>query len=264
MNCLSLEKRKQIVHLLIEGNSIRGTARLADVQKNTVLKLLTEIGEACMDYHNEHMRNLKCKTIEVDEIWSFIQSKEKNIPHDKKHDALGTVWTWTAIDADTRLAVSWHIGGRDLKSAKSFIGDLHGRLAGRVQITSDGHHPYIEAIEQFFGNDVDYGIVEKIYAPNGKYISSRKKIITGMPIHDKISTSYVERQNLTMRMSIKRMARKTNAFSKNVHNHGCAIALHFFYYNFCRIHSTLRVTPAMAAGISDRVWDIEDIICKFA
>lgn len=270
MNKLNTAKRKQVVAALVEGNSIRATCRMTDVAKGTVLKLLADLGTACEKYQREHLRGLNCKKIQCDEIWAFCYAKEKNVPEAMKgQHGVGDVWTWTALDADSKLMVSWWVGDRNAGSAKVFIDDLAGRLASRVQLTSDGHKVYLEAIEGAFGSGVDYAMLVKLYgeAPEAqkrysaaRCIGSKKVPISGNPSLDAVSTSFVERQNLTMRMSMRRFTRLTNAFSKKVENLEAAIALHFMYYNYCRIHQTLRVTPAMEAGIADHVWEIEEII----
>ena len=270
MNKLPLAKRAQVLHLLVEGNSLRATARLSDVAFNTVAKLFVGAGRACLAYQDEAFHNLPCKRLQLDEIWSFVYAKEKNVAAAKEApDDAGDVWTWVAIDADTKLVPSWRIGDRSTETAIAFVDDLSDRLASRVQITTDGHRPYLEAVEQAFGADVDYAQLVKIYgaAPEafkGRYSPAectgiRKTRIEGKPDAKHVSTSYVERQNLTMRMSIRRFTRLTNAFSKKLENHALSVALHYMHYNFCRIHKTLRVTPAMAAGVTDRLWSVSDI-----
>ena len=271
MNKLPPEKRAQILHLLCEGNSIRAVTRLTGASKNTVTKLLIDAGKACMGYHDAHVRDVKSKRVQVDEIWSFVYSKQKNVASAKAApDDAGDVWTWTAIDADSKLILSYLIGGRDSECAMWFVDDLRSRLANRVQLTSDGHKPYLEAVEGAFGGDIDYAILIKMYgaAPEsakGRYspaecTGARKERIEGNPDPKHVSTSFAERNNLTMRMHMRRFTRLTNAFSKKVENHACAVALHIMYYNFVRIHSTLRMTPAMAAGVSERLWEIGDIV----
>lgn len=270
MNKLSTKERGQIIHMLVEGNSLRATARMADVSRNTVDKLLSDVGAACLAYQDEHLRNLPCKRIQCDEIWSFVYAKQKNVPEGMEDEA-GDVWTWTAIDADTKLVPCWHVGGRDIESASIFIDDLASRLSNRVQLTTDGHKAYLDAIESTFGNDIDYARLIKIYGTDpvakrekryspAKFIESKIEVVSGDPDKEHISTSYVERQNLTMRMSMRRFTRLTNGFSKKVENHMHAISLHFMYYNFCRIHKSLGVTPAMEAGVTDTLHDIEWII----
>jgi len=258
--------------MLVEGNSLRATARMADVSRNTVDKLLREAGEACLDYQDTVLRDLPCKRIQCDEIWSFVYAKKKNVAGAvAAPEGAGDIWTWTAIDADTKLVPCWHVGNRDMESAKTFIDDLAGRLANRVQLTTDGHRPYLAAVEDAFGNDIDYARLIKIYGTDGKsspekryspadYIESRAEGVTGSPDRNHVSTSYVERQNLTMRMSMRRFTRLTNGFSKKVENHMHSISLHFMYYNFCKIHTTLKVTPAMEAGITDTLHGLDFIV----
>ena len=270
MNRLTTEKRAQILHLLVEGTSIRAITRLTGASKNTVAKLLADVGEACQAYHDEHVRGLKCQRVQCDEIWSFVYSKQKNIPERLQGmPGIGDVWTWTAIDADSKLAVSWLVGGRDAEYANVFMQDVASRLANRVQLTTDGHIPYLEAVEGAFGADVDFAQLIKVYgqAPDGQRrysppvcVGARKERFEGNPDKKHISTSYVERQNLTMRMHMRRFTRLTNAFSKKVDNHAHAVALHFVYYNFCRIHKSLKVTPAMEAGIAESVYELEFIV----
>lgn len=269
MNKLTKDKRIQIISALVEGNSLRATARMCDVAFNTVLKLLPEIGRACADYQDRALRNLKCKRIQCDEIWSFCYAKEKNVPADKKGQfGYGDIWTWVAIDADTKIVPSFMVGNRDYRSAKIFMDDLAGRLSNRVQLTTDGHRAYLEAVEGAFGADVDYAMLVKIYGATqeetryspAECIGCEQRAVSGKPDPKHISTSFVERQNLTMRMGIRRFTRLTNAFSKKVENHTYHIALHYMHYNFCRIHKTLRVTPAMEAGITDHVWTVEEML----
>jgi len=270
MNKLSKAKQAEVVAALVEGNSIRATVRITGVAKNTIVKLLADLGRACAEYQDKIFRNLPCKRIQCDEIWSFCYAKEKNVPEAKKGVfGYGDVWTFTAICADTKLVPSWHIGRRDLGDATIFMKDLASRLANRVQLTTDGHKIYLEAVESAFGSDIDFSQLVKLY---GQTIEGQKRYsppqcigtlrtkINGNPEAQKISTSYVERQNLTMRMNMRRFTRLTNAFSKKIENLFYAISLHFMYYNFCRIHQTLRVTPAMEAKVTDHVWDIADIL----
>lgn len=270
MNKLPLAKRAQIIGLLVEGTSLRATSRLADCSINTVTKLLVDVGTACAEYQDKTLRNLPCKRIQCDEIWSFVYSKQKNIPEEMRGQyGVGDVWTWTAIDAETKLVPSFLIGTRDGGVAYDFMQDLAGRLAHRVQLTTDGHRAYLEAVEAAFGADIDFAQLVKIYgpAPQGpdrkyspeNFCGTKVNVVTGDPDAEKISTSYVERQNLTMRMGMRRFTRLTNGFSKKVENHGHAVALHFMHYNFGRIHKSLRITPAMAAGVSDHVWSLEEI-----
>lgn len=267
MNRLTTAKRAQILGLLVEGMSLRAASRLADVSINTVTKLLVDVGTACAAYQDAALHNLPCKRIQCDEIWSFVGAKQKNVA--RGADGYGDVWTWTAICADTKLIASWMVGSRDGEAADAFIADLAPRLRNRVQLTTDGHKVYLNAVEEAFGADVDYAMLVKIYGEGGvndqrryspaPFVSAEKKTITGKPDVDHVSTSYVERQNLTMRMSCRRFTRLTNAFSKKVENHAHAVALHFMHYNFGRIHKSLRVTPAMQAGVSDHVWSLEEI-----
>lgn len=271
MNKLSLQKRAQIIGLLVEGNSMRSVTRLIGCSINTVTKLLIDAGTACAIYQNEVMRDLPCKRIQCDEIWAFCGMKEKNVP--KEHEGelgYGDVYTWTAICADTKLVPNFLIGRRDAEYAYTFMHDLAGRLRNRVQLTTDGHHAYLNAVASNFGSEIDYAMLVKVYgATVGKEDQRRysppectgaeKRRINGNPDIKHVSTSFVERQNLTMRMGMRRFTRLTNAFSKKLNNLECAVALHFMYYNFGRIHKTLRVTPAMEAGISDHVWTLEKI-----
>lgn len=267
MNRLSIKQRAQILHLLVEGNSLRATARIADVSRNTVDKLLRDVGAACLDYQDKTLTNLPCKRVQCDEIWSFVYAKQKNVPLGMEDEA-GSVWTWTAIDADTKLVPCWHLGGRSFEDATSFIDDLAGRLSNRVQLTTDGYKLYLEAIDNAFGNDIDYARLIKIYGTDhseqkryspSKFKESKCQPLTGNPDDKHISTSYVERQNLTMRMSMRRFTRLTNGFSKKMENHMHAISLHYMYYNFGRVHQSLKMTPAMAADVSDHIWSLEKI-----
>jgi IS1 family transposase len=243
---------------------------MCNVAFNTVLKLLPEIGAACEEYQQRMLVNLPCKRIQCDEIWSFCYAKAKNVPADKQGQfGYGDVWTWTAMCADTKLVPSWRIGTRGAGTAYEFMHDLAERLAHRVQLTTDGHRVYVDAVESAFGSEIDYAMLVKLYGADrdesearyspAECIGCRAIPITGKPKAQHISTSFVERQNLTMRMNMRRFTRLTNAFSKKVENHAAAVALHYMHYNFCRIHQTLRVTPAMEAGISDHVWSVEEI-----
>ena len=268
MNKLTHNKRVQILNLLVEGNSMRATARLADVAFNTVAKLFIETAKVCAEYQDQAFRNLTCKRLQLDEIWSFVYAKAKNVPDEKRGNA-GDVWTWVAIDADSKLVPSWRIGNRDSITACEFVKDLAGRLANRVQVTADGFKPYLVAVDEAFGSEVDFAQLIKIYAENSdgqkRYgpaacIGAKKSKVIGSPDMCCVSTSFVERQNLTMRMSIRRFTRLTNAFSKKIENHAHSVALHYMHYNFVRIHKTLRVSPAMAAGVTDHLWTIGDII----
>jgi IS1 family transposase len=270
MNKLTHEKSVQILHVLMEGNSLPAAARLADVSFNTVLKLFADAGRACEAYQDRALRNLSCRRLQLDEIWSFVYAKAKNVPAAKSPPpSAGDAWTWVAIDADTKLVPTWHIGQRDGYIADLFVRDLAGRLRNKVQITTDGLRAYLEAIEGTFGADVDYAMLQKIYGPSpegqrryspAECVGCEKRVIEGNPDPAHISTSYIERQNLTMRMSIRRFTRLTNAFSKKLENHALAVALHYMHYNFVRIHKSLRVTPAMAAGVTDRLWGVSDIV----
>ena len=272
MNVLPIEKRTQIINLLVEGNSMRATSRIADCSINTVTKLLIDVGAACSEYQDKAMRNLTCKRIQCDEIWAFCYCKEKNVaPEQEGILGFGDVWTWTAIDADTKLVPSFMVGKRDAEYAQAFIEDLASRLSNRVQLTTDGHKAYLDAVEGEFGRDIDYSMLVKHYGnPAGEaqgqkryspssFVSAEKRHISGDPDIKHVSTSFVERQNLTMRMSMRRFTRLTNGFSKKVENLEHMVALHFMHYNFARIHKSLHTTPAMAAGVSDKLWSIADI-----
>lgn len=273
MNKLSIEKRCQILSVLCEGMGINAATRITSSSKNTVLKLLADVGEACAKYQDEIHRNLKLKRIECDEIWSFVGMKQKNVPKEQQGEfGIGDVYTWTAIDAETKLIPCWHVGTRDADSAYAFIHDLASRLENRVQLTTDGHKAYIEAVEDAFGPDIDFAQLIKLYGSAGQTkddqrryspaecTGTEKRRITGNPDIKNVSTSYVERQNLTMRMHMRRFTRLTNAFSKKLENHMHAISLYFMFYNYCKIHKSLRITPAMAAGITEHVWEIADIV----
>ena len=271
MNRLTKDERARILHLICEGSSIRAITRLTGASKNTVIKLVVDAGKACSWYQDRVFRDLTCKRVQVDEIWNFVYAKQKNVATAKTAPAdAGDVWTWTAIDADTKLMPSWYVGGRDSDSAIIFMDDLASRLANRIQLTSDGHKAYLEAVEGAFGADIDYAILVKIYggAPDsakGRYspaecTGARKECIEGNPDPKHVSTSFSERSNLTLRMQCRRFTRLTNAFSKKVENHTHAVALHMMYYNFLRIHQTLRTPPAMAAGITKRLWEMTDVV----
>lgn len=272
MHRLATDKRVQILSLLCEGSSMRSISRVCDVSINTVTKLLEDSGKVCLAFHDERVRGLSSKRIQCDEIWSFCYAKARNVGLAKSPPrGAGDAWTWTAIDADTKLICSWMVGQRDAEWAFAFLEDLKGRLANRVQLTSDGWRSYLEAVEKNFGEEIDFAQLVKLYGPGYGHAEDRKYSppecvgevrtpITGYPEWDHISTSYVERQNLTMRMSMKRFARLSNAYSKKLANHRHAISLYFCFYNWTRIHKTLRITPAMAAGLTDRVWDMEDFI----
>ena len=275
MNHLSPQRQTTVVKSLCDGNSIRATARISDVAINTVVKLLQDLGSVCLDYQDEVMRDLSCQRLQLDEIWSFIYSKAKNVPEGHKGEfGYGDVWTWTAIDADTKLVPCWHVGGRDGHDAWEFIVNLRSRLANRVQLTSDGLKAYLEPIEAAFGDEVDYAQLIKLYGGEtreerrryspAECIGTNIRVIQGDPDKAHTSTSYVERQNLTMRMSMRSITRLTNAFSKKLENHMYAIALYFMHYNFARPHKSLRNpyqrSPAMAAGLADHIWTTEELL----
>jgi IS1 family transposase len=271
MNRLSTEKRAAIVGALVEGNSIRATCRMTGAAKGTVLKLLGDLGLVCSIHQDRLMRDLTCERIQVDEIWSFVYAKQKNVPADKRNEA-GDVWTWVAIDADTKLVPTYRIGPRDLATATALMTDLAGRMRNRIQLTTDGHHAYALAVEGAFVGAVDYAQLIKTYGNDSNPRKPEKRYspgvvldavpvpINGDPDPDKISTSYIERQNLTMRMSMRRYTRLTNAFSKKVENLAAAVSIHFMHYNFVRVHQSLKTTPAVAAGVSDHVWRLPELI----
>ena len=269
MNKLDTKKRVQILQMLCEGSSMRSIARIMDVSFNTVVKLLIDAGNACSEYQDKVFRNLPCKRIQVDEIWSFCYCKDKNVPAAHEGEfGFGDVWTFTAICADSKLVPSWRVGNRNIEDAKPFIADLASRLSNRVQLTSDGHKMYLDAVEGAFGSEVDFAQLQKIYGVEredtkyspAKCLGASKVTIKGKPDMKQVSTSYVERQNLNMCMGMRRFTRLTNAFSKKIENHIHALSLYFMFYNFARIHKTLRVPPAMEAGIADHVWTIEEIL----
>jgi len=272
MNKLPLAKRVQILSMLCEGSSMRSISRVADVSINTVSKLLEDAGEACYAAHDELVRNVRASRIQCDEIWSFCYAKERTAKEmEDRPEGAGDVWTWTAIDADIKLIASYYVGDRSGMSAIALMDDLRSRLDGRVQITTDGHKAYVEAVEGAFGGDVDYAMLVKLYGESAdrgeqrryspaQCTGARKMKVEGNPNLADVSTSYVERANLTMRMSMRRFTRLTNAFSKKLENHCHALALYFMFYNFVRIHKTLKVTPAMAAKVTDRLWSMEDIV----
>jgi len=274
MNKLSLDRQAQIIKVLCEGNSIRSTARITGTAINTVVKLLREVGVACLDYQDRAMHSLPCEKLQCDEIWSFVYSKAKNVPDEYNGKfGYGDVWTFTAIDADTKLVPAWLVGLRNADCASDFINDLKSRLANRVQLTTDGHKMYLEAIEKAFGSEIDYAQLVKLYGQDleaekryspAKCIGADKQVIQGNPDIKAVSTSYIERQNLTMRMSMRRFTRLTNAFSKKVENHVLALSLYFMYYNFARPHKSLAnpypTTPAMATGLTKRIWNVEEIV----
>ncbi len=270
MNQLPANTRKQILACISEGMGMRATSRLCDVSITTVMKLFVELGEACQAYQDKALRGLKCARIEADEIWSFIGAKEKNVSETARRNQWGNVWTWVATCADSRLAIHWHVGERDGMEAYRFLEELRSRLAVRPQITTDGHSAYLGAMEQVFGANVDYAMLVKNYgqAPINEqvrysppvFLSAKKSRISGNPDLKKVSTSYAERLNLTLRMHNRRFTRLTNAHSKKLSNHKHSLAIFYMTYNFCKIHQTLRCTPAMEAGVTDHVWELEDII----
>lgn len=268
MNKLPIEKRTHIISLLVEGMSMRSVTRITGCSKNTVAKLLVDVGRVCIQFHNEKVVGVAAKRIQCDEIWSFVYSKEKNVPEEMEGRA-GDVWTWTGIDADSKLIVGWLVGDRSAETATVFMKDLAGRLSSRVQLTTDGYKSYLDAIDAAFTGEVDFAQLVKIYGGDNQkerkyspaqYVGAKKTPISGSPDQKHISTSFVERQNLTMRMHMRRFTRLTNAFSKKIENHNYAIALHFVYYNFCKIHKTLRVTPAMEAGLTKDLMEISHIV----
>lgn len=273
MNKLPIEKRVQILSMLCEGSSMRSISRVADVSINTVSKMLVDAGQVCAAYHDQYVRGLTCKRVQCDEIWSFCHSKDKNVKGAKAApEGAGNVWTWTALDADTKLICTWAVGGRDAESARNIMEDLQSRVKTRMQITTDGLRLYLDAVQEAFGDDgADFAQLIKIFgAPEGKgndrryspaeCVGTKKIAVDGNPDIKHVSTSYVERQNLNMRMGMRRFTRLTNAFSKKLENHCHALALYFMFYNFARIHKTLKVSPAMASGVTDKLWSMEDIV----
>jgi IS1 family transposase len=269
MNSLSQDERIRIVAALVEGNSLRSVSRMTGIARNTITKLLVDLGEACMQYHDTHVRNLKVRRLQCDEIWAYVGAKARNVSVEKKEIGWGDVWTWVGLDADTKLVVGYLVGGRGADWAMDFMQDCASRIRGRVQVTTDGHKAYLKAVEGAFDADVDYAQLQKIYGASedtqrryspAKCIGCESKVVMGNPDPKHISTSYVERQNLTMHMNIRRFTRLTNAFSNKLDNHGYAVALHFMYCNFVRIHQTLRVTPAMEAGLADHAWTIAELV----
>jgi IS1 family transposase len=271
MNKLSLERRARILACLCEGNSIRATCRLLDCSKGAVIKLLEDVGAACRKFHDEHVQGVQAQRVQCDEVWSFCYAKEKNVPADVKgHFGYGDTWTWTGIEAQTKLIIAWHVGRRDAGAARTFIADLASRITNRIQLTTDGYRAYLDAIDEAWATEVDYAMLVKLYGaeptskPETRYspaqcVGTRRDAISGNPDPAHVSTSFVERHNLTIRMSNRRFTRLTNAFSKKLENHKHMLAIFFVYYNFARIHQTLRVTPAMEAGISEHVWTLEEI-----
>ena len=273
MNKLSIDDRARIVHALVEGNSLRSTSRMTGIAYNTVLRLLVYVGKACIKLHDENVYDVAAKRIQCDEIWSFIQCKDRNVDYctKKEEQHVGDAWTWVGMDADSKLVISWLVGDRDARCANAFMRDVASRLRNRVQLTTDGHKPYLKAVENAFDDEIDFAQLIKIYgASEGagndrKYspptcIGIEKKWVSGNPNEADISTSYIERQNLTMRMQMRRFTRLTNAFSKKIENHNYAVAINYAYYNWVRIHKTLRVTPAMEAKLATKPLTIDDIV----
>lgn len=270
VNKLSTDERTRIVAALVDGNSMRAISRMTGVSRNTVNKLLIDLGKACSAYQDKTFRNLRCRRVQCDEIWSFVGAREKNATPEQKAEGWGDVWTWVALDAETKLVATWFVGTRDAGAAYHVTHNLKERLATRVQLTTDGHRAYLHAVEDACGSEIDYAMLVKIYgkAPEGSEVrytpaqcmGARRAVISGKPDFSHVSTSYVERQNLTMQMGMRRFTRLTNGFSKKVENHEYSLAIHYMHYNFGRIHQSLRVTPAMEAGVSDHVWSIEEII----
>lgn len=272
MNKLSLESRVQILSMLCEGSSMRSVARVADVSINTVSKLLVDAGSACAAFHADNVKGLKIKRVQCDEIWSFCYKKQSNATRAEQAKGRGDVWTWAALDADSKLIISWMVGSRDAETASLFMQDVKGRLATRVQLTTDGYRPYLDAVEDAFAGDVDYAQLIKMYGQSHEgggaqrryspapFIGTRTQRVSGAPNAHYTSTSFVERQNLTMRMSMRRFTRLTNAFSKKFDNHCHALALYFVWYNFVRTHKAHKLSPAMAAGLTDRLWEMSDVV----
>jgi IS1 family transposase len=270
MNRLALSRRSQILGMMVEGMSIRAITRMTGASKNTVAKLLADAGDACLDYQDHTLRNLNSQRIQADEIWSFVYSKQKNVPEEKRGQfGYGDVWTWTALDADSKLIICWYLGRRDAEAAYTFMSDMADRLTNRIQLTTDGHHAYLTAVDAAFDRQIDYAMLVKKYgtAPEAEKrysppicLGADKTEIRGLPDPQHISTSYVEKQNLSMRMGMRRFTRLTNAFSKKLENHMHALSIYFMHYNFVRIHQTLRCTPAMEAGVTDRLWDLNDVV----
>ena len=270
MNRLDSETQARVVKCLVEGCSIRATVRMTGVAKNTIAKLLCDLGCACAAYHGQHVRNLKVRRLQCDEIWCFVGAKKKNVRADKKQEGWGDVWTWVGIDADTKLVASYLVGGRDGGWAQDFMDDCADRIENRVQITTDGHRVYLDAVENAFGQTLTMQCSRKSTVPQvttetrryspARCIGCDMKVVSGNPDPKHVSTSFVERQNLTMRMQMRRFTRLTNGFSKKVDNHRHMVALHYMHYNFCRVHQTLRVTPAMQAGLSDHIWSVEELV----
>jgi IS1 family transposase len=269
MNRLPITKRVAVISALVEGCSVRSTVRLTGVAKNTILRLLADVGAACAKYQDEAIRNVAAKRVQIDEIWSFVGAKQKNVtPENAMRGAVGDVWTFVAIDADTKLVLSWLVGLRDAGCATDFMQDVARRVANRIQLTTDGHKMYLSAVDDAFGANIDYSMLVKLYGSadaEKRYspavcLGCIQQPVSGDPDPKHVSTSYIERQNLTMRMNIRRFTRLTNAFSKKVENHAHSVALFYMHYNFVRVHQSLRVTPAMESGLTSRIWSIEDIV----
>lgn len=271
MNRLSLGRRAQVINCLVEGNSIRSTERMTDVHRDTIMRLGVEVGEGCEKLMNDQMRDLSCRRIQVDEIWAYVRKKQRQVTKNDDQTRVGDQWTFVALDADTKLVPTYRVGKRNLLTAKAFMHDLAGRLDNRVQLSSDALSAYIAATEEAFGAGVDYGQIVKIYEAEpigaGRYtpphvVDAERTVISGNPQQEHICTSHIERQNLTMRMQMRRFTRLTNAFSKKIENLQAAVALHFAHYNFVRVHSSLRVTPAMAAGVANSLWTVEELVAR--
>jgi IS1 family transposase len=270
MNKLPSDRRAQIIGMMVEGVSIRAISRMTGASKNTIVKLLADAGNACLDYQDRALRNLPSERVQADEIWSFVYSKQKNVPEERRDQfGYGDVWTWTALDADSKLIICWYLGRRDADAAYTFMTDLASRLSNRVQLTTDGHGAYLNAVDEAFDRQIDYAMLVKKYgtAPEAEKrysppicLGADKQEVRGRPNPEHISTSYVERQNLSMRMGMRRFTRLTNAFSKKLENHMHALSIYSMHYNFVRIHQTLRCTPAMQAGVTERLWDLNDMV----
>jgi IS1 family transposase len=270
MNKLSMDKKVAVISALVEGCSVRSTVRMTGVAKGTILRLLAEVGTACEEFHNATVRNIPAKRVQIDEIWSFVGAKQKNVTGEMAAERIcGDVWTFTAIEAQTKLVISWQIGRRDAGFATEFLQDVAERMSNRVQLTTDGHKMYLNAVIDTFADDIDYAQLVKVFGadPEGartyspaQCLGIRQEIVIGNPDPKHISTSYVERQNLNMRMQMRRFTRLTNGFSKRIENHMHSLALFHVHHNFARVHQTLRVTPAMEAGLSSHVWSIQEIV----
>ena len=270
MNRLKASARTQVLNCLIEGCSIRATVRMTGVSKKTVMRLLVEVGVVCADYQNRVLRNLTSRRLQVDEMWGFNYCKARNVTSKiaTKHPMAGDVWLWVALDADTKLVPAWRVGDRNLATAYDFMRDLADRLTNQVQLTTDGHRPYLEAVESAFGVDIDYAMLIKIYGSDqtekryspAKCLGCDARTITGQPNPKHINTSFIERQNWSVRTAMRRYTRLSNGFSRKIENHCAAVALNYFAYNFIKIHRTVRMSPAMAAGVTDRLWEVSDLV----